>query len=648
MSQKIQILWLEDDERDIELISLRLRRDGLDPQITHVLDEEDFTEELHRGDWDVILADYNLPSFDGITALGIAARIRPDVPFIFVSGSLGEDVAVATLKSGATDYVLKENADKLASSIIRAQTEVRERTARRRAENDLKKSEERNRALVDAARDCILSLNTEGVITSLNPAFESITRWSRDEWMSRNLKELVHPEDEALLTNGLSRVITSREGVTFEARVRCRDLSWKGIEFNLNLIPTEGRQTRVLGMLRDVSDRRQLEEQLRQAQKMESIGRFAGGIAHDFNNLLTVIRGNIEFLLDSGPHPSTTEISLKEIDDCADRATKLIRQLLAFSRKHPLKKVAIDANALIKNLSGLLQRLVGEDIEITIDASDDDAFVMADPNMLEQVIMNLTANARDAMKNGGRLEITCNPKTIERGHSEKVAHAYEGDFVRLSISDTGPGIPDESLPYIFEPFYTTKDKDKGTGLGLATVYAIVRQHRGWIECRSIAEKGTSFDIYLPSCEKVESVNAAPPRPQKVDGGSETVLLVEDEDALRMLAIRILKKHDYDVIDASDAKSALEAFKTRKDDISILITDVIMPGGKNGIELAEEIRGSRPDVKVIYSSGFSEGHLDDETELDSSSVFLSKPYSPTQLAQTIRDLLDGKPPVPSND
>jgi CheY-like chemotaxis protein len=377
---------------------------------------------------------------------------------------------------------------------------------------------------------------------------------------------------------------------------------------------------------------------------MEAVGQLAGGIAHDFNNLLTVIRGYVQCLaLQNLPDPSVQE-ALREIDVAAGRAAKLTSQMLMFSRKKRFLPQPLDLNLLIPQFSTMLRQLLGENIATEIQTGAAPLVVQADSVMIEMVLLNLTVNARDAMPQGGRLLIRAAELEIKAGESRLNANQRPGWFACIGVEDTGSGIAPEVLPHLFEPFFTTKEVGKGTGLGLATVYGIVKQHGGWIEVESEPGRGARFEVFLPLSSRKPSPDVAPEPSQKVSGGTETILLVEDEAALRRLARILLQRHGYRVLEAGSGVEALSVWDEPGTKIDLLLTDMIMPGGLSGRELAEKLRERKNNLKIIYTSGYSPDVVNQNLSPKDEQYFLAKPYHPDKLIQTVRQCLDESTPA----
>jgi PAS domain S-box-containing protein len=395
------------------------------------------------------------------------------------------------------------------------------------------------------------------------------------------------------------------------------------------------------GFLLDISERKQLETQLRQSQKMQAFGQLAAGVAHDFNNILTVIQGNISLLQMGQLTPDEQASASTEIFRAAQRAANLTRQLLTFSRRQPMQSHDLDLNEVVANVTKMLRRLIGEDIALETRFASGGAPVHADPGMLEQVLMNLAVNARDAMPKGGRLNIVTELVTLADTAQSTKQTARPDDFVCLSVTDTGLGVAPEHLPHLFEPFFTTKDVGKGTGLGLATVFGIVEQHQGWIEVESQPNQGTTFHIFLPRLPRKPTNGDPPAAPLQMPGGTESILLVEDEKPLRQLMQRVLERQGYQVHVAASGVQALEIWRERQEDFDILVTDMIMPNGMNGRELADTLRNDKPDLKIIYCSGYANNLPGKDAPLSAHEDYLEKPFEPVKLLQKVRDCVDAK-------
>jgi signal transduction histidine kinase/ActR/RegA family two-component response regulator len=520
----LRLLQLEDNTVDAELITATLIEGGISCQSQIVDTRQAFVAALKEGRMDLILADYSIPGFDGMTALILARQHCPDVPFLFVSATIGEELAIDAMHQGATDYVLKQGLGRLVPSVQRALRELDDRAERKRAE-------------------------------------------------------------EAL---------------------------------------------------------RQSEKQFRQSQKMEAVGRLAGGIAHDFNNLLTVIMGYSQVLLtELGPqHPLRGKI--EETLKAGERAATLIRQLLTFSSKQSLDPKILSLNTAVTSLESLLRRLIGEGIQLVSKLDPTNGRLCADQAQLEQVLVNLIVNARDAMPKGGTLTIETAQVELTSSPVYHLTPLPPGPYVRLAVSDTGCGMDRKTQSHIFEPFFTTKGEGKGSGLGLSTVFGIVTQCGGAIDVTSRVGHGTRFDLYFPSVES-DILTTVPTKPLgQPQRGTETILLVEDEPSVRMLVRDELRKLGYRVVEAKNGVEACLLATQQAGSLHLLLTDVVMPG-MGGRELAQHLSVIKPDLRTLFISGYMDDVGIMAGQEEGTSSFLQKPFTPEVLARAVRSLLDASTP-----
>jgi PAS domain S-box-containing protein len=448
------------------------------------------------------------------------------------------------------------------------------------------------------------------------------------------------PDHERILASFEALLVKSQVSLQYRVHRKDHTVRWLRDDRQLFRDP-DGRPVEIIGCWTDITEQRLLEEELRQSQKMESVGLLAGGIAHDFNNMLTVMRCHVDLLARSGTFAGDASESLRAIQASADRSANLTRQLLAFSRKQIMRPENLDLNELAGSLSKLLARTLGEDIAMNADYTPHLPEVYADCGMIEQVILNLAINARDAMPKGGQLKLSTAVREIDDAQARQHPESRAGRFVCLSVTDSGAGIAAEHLAHIFEPFFTTKQVGKGTGLGLATVYGIVKQHEGWIEVESSVGQGTTFRILLPvSHQKTENAVTKIPVPAS-RGGSETILVVEDEPALLSLVRVTLQRQGYRVFTAGSGLEALEAWSDRLHQIDLLLTDMVMPDGVTGVELAERLLAQKPELKTIYMSGYSAELNGQEAVVSRDVCFLPKPFGPHALTKLVRECLDGR-------
>jgi two-component system cell cycle sensor histidine kinase/response regulator CckA len=458
---------------------------------------------------------------------------------------------------------------------------------------------------------------------------------------------LVHPDDVKQAEDAFRQAIENpHRTVQLEFRFRHRDGSWRYLEAIGQSHLGDPEIAGVVVNSRDVTDRkiaeqelRDLEEQLRQSQKMEAVGRLAGGVAHDFNNILTVIHGHASLLLQNGNLIGPQARSAQQITEAAERAAALTRQLLAFSRRQVIQPRRLNMNEVVSDMSNMLGRVLGEDIALQVNYFSKPAVVHADASMIEQVLLNLSINARDAMPQGGSLTIGIAVVETQANRRAAPSEARAGKFVCLSVSDRGCGIPTQNLGRIFEPFFTTKEVGKGTGLGLATVYGIVKQHQGWIEVESKLNQGATFRVFLPFLEMENAPEQEQPAETPVQGGKETILVVEDEAPVRELVCDILSGYGYKIIQAESGRKALEVWPSCKDKVDLMLTDLVMPDHVNGRELAEKLWAERPQLKIIFTSGYSAEVVGKDFVLRPGIHYLQKPYPPIRLAQKVRHCLD---------
>jgi PAS domain S-box-containing protein len=502
-------------------------------------------------------------------------------------------------------------------------------------------------AIVDSTLDALVAIDPEGMVLEWNLAAEKMFGFARADVLGKELAQLIiPPASRERHRAGLRLALNSVEGrsTMLGKRIELKAVRADGTEFPIEMsvtrIASDGPPT-FTGFIRDITERAGLEAQLRHNEKMESISHVAAGVAHDFNNLLGVIQGYSTLLMEETDLKPEMAESVKQIALATERATHLTRQLQTFGRKHVVHDGVIDLNELINNVGKLLRRAIGENVALQFNYSANLPAVEADAAQLEQVLMNLATNARDAMSEGGQLTIATKLIVLDETRAQRRSEARPGRFVCLTVSDAGRGMDEVTLGRIFEPFFTTKAAGQGTGLGLATVYGIIKQHRGWIEVQSQVGRGTTFDIYLPASAKTVAVPASNGSRVGVRGGTETILLVEDEPAVLTMAKSILQRLGYQVLAARCGDEAVPIWQQNASKISLLLTDMVMPGSLNGRDLAEKLLQEGTGLKVVYTSGYSIDLVGPGLATSKNFVFLQKPYHPEMLAQTVRDCLDGK-------
>ena len=620
----LRVLLVEDSDEDAELVTRELRR-GFELDVVRVQTPEDMSAALDARTFDIVISDYALPRFSGPEAYGVLAGKKVDLPFIIVSGTIGEDVAVATMRLGVQDYLIKGKLARLVPAVERELREHASRAARREAELALTASETRFQDLFEVAPDGILVFGADGVIVLANARAHEML--GAPSLVGQNV-ELFLP-DEARFGAARSRDVDARR----------QDGATLPVDVALGQSTIDGRPV-TLAMIRDIGDRRILEQRFRQTQKLEAIGSLAGGIAHDFNNLLSIILSYSAMISSELKPGDPMREDLEEVHRAALRAADLTRQLLAFGRKQILSPRPILLNDVMRGCHAMLRRLVGEDIEFTTLPSQSLGTTVVDPSQVEQVIMNLVVNARDAMPTGGKLTIETANVDLDEGYAAQHQGVTPGRYVMLAITDTGFGMDPDTQARIFEPFFTTKDVGKGTGLGLSTVFGIVKQSGGHIWVYSEPGKGTTFKVYFPRSDE-HAVDTDPPPPPPTARGAETILLVEDDDALRALTTTILRRNGYHVLEAQSGGDALLICEQHGATIHLLLTDVVMPK-MNGRQVAERLRAVRGTMRVLFMSGYTDNSIVHHGVLDSDVAFLQKPITPETLLRKVREVLDGEP------
>ena len=642
-----RILHLEDDPDDVRLTRRALQADGIEANVESVETREAFSAALDHGGIDVILSDFALPMFDGLSALDIARAKAPDVPFILVSGTIGEEMAIECVRRGVTDYVLKHHVSRLPAAVRRAQVEVEERRQRRQAEEVLQREQQFLAAMLDSLEAGIVACDAEGRLTTFNRATRELHGLPQEQLPPERWAEhyrLFHPDGTTLMEKEeipLYRALGGERVRNVEMVVAPnggtpRTLLASGRQ----ILDAQGEKLGAVVALHDITERKKLEGQLRQAQKMEAVGSLAGGVAHDFNNLLSVILGYGEIVLRDRQLSPHLRSKIEQIQGAAERAASLTRQLLAFSRKQILEPKVLDLNGMLADVEKMLRRLIGEDVEVVTLKARPLARIKADPGQIEQILMNLAVNARDAMPRGGDLRIATANVVLTEVEAARNPGMRPGPHVVLEVSDTGTGMTPEVLARIFEPFFTTKEKGEGTGLGLSTVYGIVKQAGGYIQVESSPGAGSTFKCFFPQVdEPLDTLNHS--LESECPTGTETILVVEDDESVRNLTCEVLNSCGYKVLSAVCAEEAREKSQSHPGPIHILITDVILPGA-GGQQIAKQLAGARPEMEVLYISGYPDGSITHQGALEAGVDYLQKPFTPTVLGCKVRSILDRVP------
>jgi two-component system cell cycle sensor histidine kinase/response regulator CckA len=652
VTRPIRVLHLEDNPLDAELVQHKLDAEGLACDILRVDSQQGFESALAQERFDLIISDFNLPNYDGIRALTHAQVVQPETPVIIISGTMGEEEAVRCLHIGATDYLLKERLDRLAPAVRRAIHEAEAQRKRKETEDALRQREQSLREN-EARTSFALAAAGMGVweiVSGTNRLTWSSTMASvfglspeHTPTTSEEFFRLVHPDDRDEVERSASRALRGETASYMgEFRTLWPDGSLHWVDGRAQLsYDADGRPLYLRGVCIDITAKKSLEAQLRQAQRMEAIGQLAGGIAHDFNNLLTVINGIADLDLARARPDSELRRDLQEIRDAGQKAATLTQQLLAFSRRQILQPQVINLNTVVHEMENIVRRVIGEDINLLVIPSERLGSIKADRGQIEQVIANLVLNARDAMPHGGKLTIETQNVDIDPAYARDHNILVDpGAYSVLVVSDDGTGMDDATRRRIFEPFFTTKDPGKGTGLGLSTVYGIVKQSNGFIWVYSEVGAGTSFKVYLPLVEGVVSDDRRSPTVVATHG-TETILIVEDLAGLRSLVRRMLESAGYTVLTAASGDQAVLLMENYKDAVQLMVTDVVMPG-MSGRKLAERLERTRPGMKVLYMSGYTDDVVVRNGVLEAGMPFLGKPFTAAALLRKVREILDAEP------
>jgi PAS domain S-box-containing protein len=632
------VLLVEDNRGDARLLREMLNEQGAhSTELTHVECMNEAETHLAQGAFDIILLDLGLPDAQGLEAVRRAHAAAPRIPLVVLTGLDDESLGAQALQEGAQDYLVKGQIT--TRGLVRTLRYSIERKileeARSQSEEQLKRAQ-RNAHMGTDFRD----LRTgEREWSDETYRIFGVNRETFDATYE-NVFALIHPDDRDLVLAARARTAASVCPDPLEYRIIRPDGSIRHVYREWELIRDDaGKPLQLLGTIHDITERRRTEEQLRQAQKMEAIGNLTGGMAHDFNNLLGIIIGNLDLLRDrQHGDPDADELS-REALDAALRGADLTQRLLAFARRQPLKPARTDVNELIVRIVKLLERTLGEEVQITLDLNPQTWPVVVDPAQLESSLTNLATNARDAMLGGGRLKIGTRNRSLDADYAAQHAEVQPGDYAMIEVSDSGTGMPREVATHVFEPFYTTKEQGKGTGLGLSMVFGFIKQSGGHISVYSEVGIGTTFRLYLPRVAAGAATTAAAPSEPFVRGRGETVLAVEDNAALRRVVVRQLSELGYRVLEADNVQTALDVMERER--VDLLFTDIVMPGGTSGYELACATQSRWTNVKVVLTSGFPESRFTDDERLHNMRL-LSKPYRRDDLGRTIREVLAGSP------
>jgi len=636
--KRLHILLAGEGQADLtDLRDLLLRAGTEQLMIDCVHTREETRSQLKKSKYDLLLVDY--PEDDGGARHWLRDTDRSEIgiPAVFLGeyfnhGGMEAAIQAATCK---LPQGCSRTAPCLALYILSGiETHLKERQ-HRTSEETLQKL----RRSVEQSPDLVMITNSAGVLEYVNPAFEKLTGYTSAEVIGQTLGILKSDQQAGELYEEMWNTVLS--GKVFHGTVMNRKKNGETFIIEKAITPMRnpaGQITHFISTGRDITDQRKLESQLQQSQKMDAIGLLAGGVAHDFNNLLLVISAYAELVLDSLDAEDPSRRKMDEIITATRRAAELTRQLLAFGRKQMQSLRVLDLNTVLGEITRMLPRLIGEDIQMVFVPGRDLNKVKADPSQIEQVVMNLATNARDAMPRGGKLTIETSNVTLDQAYVQEHVIVPPGEYVLLAVSDSGEGIPAEHLNHIFEPFYTTKEAGKGTGLGLATAYGIVKQSEGFIWVYSEPGLGTTFKIYLPRVHRVSEAELHPQAGKSSPHGQETVLLVEDEAAVRVSTSEFLVRCGYTVVTAENGVDALRVSRDYSGLIHLMITDVVMPK-MSGPQVAMQLAAERPDMKTLFVSGYAENTVLQHGNIDVTACFLSKPFGLSTLANKIREVLE---------
>jgi two-component system cell cycle sensor histidine kinase/response regulator CckA len=763
----LRILILEDVPMDAELVEYELERARIPFLARRVDSREAFLRELEQFHPDVILSDYTLPRFDGMTALSLARARIPSIPFLIVTGSVNEETAVGCMKAGATDYLLKSNLARIGPAIeaalererahaekVRAESALaaserrfrslvqnssdlvtilapdatilyasdsaarmigysprdlvgtsllqyldqgdvdplqsllqsnngksgvagpieftlrsaegepvwleavgtnlvndptirgivlnaRDVSERKRADRALRESEERYRDLFDNASDLVCMAAPDGSLLYVNKAWREGMGYTEDEIHQMQLLDIVHPDSRSHCSAVLERVLAGERLDHVELIFVPKLGTPITVEGNLSCTFKDGQPSVIRGIYRDITERKRVEEHLRRAERMQAAGKLAGGVAHEVNNMMTGVIGFSEFLLRSLEPGDPRRADVEEIIKAGTRAADVTRQLLAFTRQQFLRPQVLEINVVVAEMEKMLRRSLGEDKILDLQLSPEAGQIRADRGQLEQVLINLVINARDAISDHGRVTVETGTAVWDAAYAERHegVEIPHGRYVLLAVSDNGCGMPRDVQARIFEPFFTTKPIGQGTGLGLSTVYGIVKQSGGFIWVYSEPDQGSVFKVYLP---EARSAQAQPSGPLPVlvpsEGGSETVLVIEDEDVVRNLASRGLRDHGYTVVEARTGMDGLQHIQEHPGTVDLVISDVVMPE-MGGRELGQRLALLDPHLPILYMSGYTGEDVIQRGLLDPGAPFQQKPFTPAGLAAKVRTMLD---------
>ncbi len=638
----MRILIFEDQPLDAELIEYELERAGLPCETRRAETRDELVRWLEEFRPDLILSDYAVPRFDGMAALALARQLAPTVPFIIVTGSVNEETAVRCMHAGASDYLIKNNLARLGPAVRSALEREASRAEKLRTEDALRRSEANLRAIFNSSPQGFVLADPDGTIKAFN---QTATQWATRVGGRRlrdgsRLDELTPAGELEQWRECFDLALRNRSTI----REWClRETSGAEHWYETNHIPVVDDAGGVVGVclsLADIDERKRMEEHLLRAERLQASGKLAGGLAHEINNMMTAVIGLGTFLMQDLTESDPRRVDAEEIIRTAERVAGLTRQLLAFTRQQVLRPVVLDLNAVVRGTETMLRRSVGEDVELEVRLAPALPATRADPAQVEQVLTNLVLNARDAIPARGRITIETAAVELDGAYTRRHGEVMVpyGRYVRLAVCDTGHGMSPEVRARVFEPFFTTKPVGRGTGLGLSTVYGIVKQSGGFVWAYSEPGQGSVFKVYLPVAD-ARVPEAEPRRPVRSPlTGKETIMVVEDDEVVRALLARMLGDYGYRVVETADGQAALELLQAGASAVDLVVSDVVMPK-MGGQELGESLHALGQDIPVLFISGFTGEDVVRRGLLKPGATLQEKPFTPETLVERVREMLD---------
>ncbi|MGV3757139.1 MAG: response regulator [Verrucomicrobiota bacterium] len=624
----IQILHLEDSPRDAELILGKLEAGGLTCEITHVDNRQSFEAALASGQFQLVLCDYNLPDYDGISALKLVRESHPVTPVMLISGSIGEEDAVKCLQHGATDYLLKQRLDRLPSAVKRALTEADELHKRQEAEEQIREQA----ALLDKTQDAIYVRNLEQRIIYWNKGAERLYGWQAEEVVGKRADELFSTDSSARHEEARRLILEKGEWMG-ELQQTTKGGKEIIVESRRTLLHDDvrGNPKSVLVINTDITDRKRVEQQMLRTQRLESLGTLAGGVAHDLNNALAPILMSVELM--RMEYPDAAKL-IDMVETSAKRGADMVRQLLTFAKGVEGARLLIQPHHLLKEMEKIIRGTFPKNISLKANYAKGLRTILGDNTQLHQVLLNLCVNARDSMPNGGTLTLEAENVEIDAAYASSVPEAVPGSYVVWRVIDTGTGIPPELVERIFEPFFSTKGPDKGTGLGLSTVMGIIKSHGGFVRVYSVVGQGTTFSVYLPADGGSTDTAVAEKLPDAFRGNGEYILVADDEPAVRQAARAVLTALNFNVITAADGTEALIQVAEKRAELRMVLTDAHMPH-MDGLGFVRVLKRMLPDVGIVIASGrLDEREMKEFISLGVSAI-LEKPFTQEKLVEALK-------------